>query len=147
MNDATALKSVEALLRELEAAWDRGNAPAWSARCTPDVDFINLLGMYVQGPAEVAAVHQKIFKGPYKDSTLKFTVDRLRVLADDAVLAIVPGELRIPAGPVKGVVRTIATMLVVRRGDAWLLASFQNTKREATAADHTATMLDAITRQ
>jgi hypothetical protein len=68
------------------------------------------------------------------------------VLSNDSVLAIVPGELQIPAGPVKGTVRTVATLLFVQWEGDWLIASFQNTKREATALDHTATMLDVFTK-
>jgi uncharacterized protein (TIGR02246 family) len=91
-------------------------------------------------------MHDKIDRGPYAGSTLRFTLQHLRVLSNDSVLAIVPGELQIPAGPVKGTVRTVATMLFVQCEGDWLIASFQNTKREATAPDHTATMLDAFTK-
>lgn len=145
MNDAAARESLEPTLKALEEAWKRGDAESWSANCTPDVDFINLLGMYVKGRAAVTNMHDKIYRGPYAGSTLRFTLEHMRVLSDGSVLAIVPGELHIPAGPVKGTLRTVATMLFVQWEGGWLVASFQNTKREATAADHTATMLDVFT--
>ena len=144
MSDDLARETIEPALDALEEAWGRGDAAAWSAKCTPDVDFINLLGMYVKGREQVSAIHEKIFKGPYANSTLKFTVEHARALSDDRVLAIVGGELQIPAGPVKGIVRTVATALFERKNREWLLANFHNTKREATQADHTAVMLDAV---
>ena len=145
-NDA-ARRSIEPTLRALEEAWGRGEGSAWAAKCTPDVDFINLLGMYVKGGPAVAEIHERIFHGPYAGSTLKFDIEHVRRLADDQILAIVPGELQIPAGPVKGLVRTVATMLFMRVDGVWLLASFHNTKREATEPDHTRIMTDAVLRR
>jgi uncharacterized protein (TIGR02246 family) len=139
-----ALATVTPTIRALSEAWNRADAEAFASQCTADVDFINLLGMYVKGRAAVVAIHEKIFNGPYAASTLEFTVESVRMLSDDFAVAIVPGTLRIPAGPVKGVVTTIATMVLVRTGSSWLVASFQNTRREATAANHIAVMIDAV---
>ncbi len=145
MNDHEARQLVESTIKALEDAWDRGDGAAWAAKCTADVDFINLLGMYVKGRPIVAAMHEKIFRGPYAGSTLKFELELVRPLSNDAVLAIVPGELQIPEGEVKGFVRTVATILFVRYEDEWQVASFQNTKREATNPDHTAIMAGVFT--
>jgi uncharacterized protein (TIGR02246 family) len=144
MNDAAARELLESSLGALEEAWNRADATSWAAKCTPDVDFINLLGMYVKGRAAVEEIHEKIYRGPYAGSTLTLTLEHLRVLSNDAVVAIVPGELRVPAGPVKGTIRTVATMLFVKLEGHWFVASFQNTKREATQPDHTAKMLDVF---
>ena len=145
MNDHEARQLVEPTIKALEDAWDRGDGAAWAEKCTADVDFINLLGMYVKGRPIVAAMHEKIFRGPYAGSTLKFELELVRPLSNDAVLAIVPGELQIPEGEVKGFVRTVATILFVRYEDEWQVASFQNTKREATNPDHTAIMAGVFT--
>lgn len=144
MNEHHIRASVEQTLRALENAWGRGDGASWAAKCSEDVDFVNLLGMYVKGRPAVIAMHEVIFRGPYLNSTLTLAIDHLRVLGDDKALAIVPGEVQIPAGPVAGVVRTIATMLFERVGDQWLVASFHNTKREATQQDHTRIMVDAF---
>lgn len=146
MEHAIAVQSIEPTLRALEEAWARGDGASWAQKCTADVDFINLLGIRVKGRDAVAGMHEKIFRGPYAGSKLKFVVEHLRVLSDDKLLAIVASELQIPGGPVKGIVRTIATMLIVRDEDRWLVASFHNTKREATQPDHTAVMLDAVSK-
>jgi uncharacterized protein (TIGR02246 family) len=137
-----ALESIRPVLDRLEDAWDNGDGMDFAAACSADVDFIDLLGMYVQGRAAVAALHEKILHGPYTGSTLRLSVERVRVLSDATIVAIVPGELRIPAGPVAGLVLTVATMLFERRGTGWELASFHATKRESTHPDHTAVMLD-----
>ena len=144
MEDRAARGLIEPSLRALEDAWNRGDGAAWAEKCTADVDFINLLGMYVKGRTAVAAMHEKIFQGPYKGSTLKFTVEQVRTFSNDAVLAIVPAELQIPQGAVKGFVRTVATIVFVRNDGEWLVSNFHNTKREATEPDHTAIMTNVF---
>ena len=145
MEDHEARQLVGPTIKALEHAWDRGDGAAFAAKCTADVDFINLLGMHVKGRQAVAATHEKIFRGPYAASTLKFGLEHVRPLSNDGVLAIVSGELKIPGGEVKGFMRTVATILFVRHEDEWQVASFQNTKREATNPDHTAIMAGVFT--
>ena len=147
MEVSAAKASIQPTIDALNAAWNRADAEAFAAKCTSDVDFINLLGMYVKGRAAVASMHEKIYKGPYARSTLYFSVEHVRPVLPNAVLAIVHGELQIPSGPVKGLVRTIATVLFVRKQSEWYVASFQNTKKEATAANHTAIMLETFAKE
>ena len=134
------LQTIEAL----NAAWSRGDEKAFGAQCTDDVDFINLLGIHVRGRAAVIGMHETILKGPFAGSTLELSIESVREVANDAVIAIVPGELEIPSGPVKGHVRTIASVLFVREDSGWRVASFQNTKREATAPNYVGEMLDTL---
>jgi uncharacterized protein (TIGR02246 family) len=143
VDESTARETIRPVLASLEEAWRLGDSAGWAAACAPDVDFINLLGMHANGREAVIAMHEPIFKGPYLNSTVAFTPERVRVLSDDAVLAIAPIELEIPSGPVAGTVSAIATMLFVRSEGDWFLASFQNTKCAATEANHTAIMLEA----
>jgi uncharacterized protein (TIGR02246 family) len=132
--DASSTKeSIQPTIDALNAAWNRGDGKAFAAECTEDVDFINLLGM-----------HETIFKGPFAGSTLEFSIECVRAVANDAIVAVVPGELEIPSGPVKGHVRTVATVLFVREESEWHVASFQNTKREATEPNYTRVMLETF---
>jgi uncharacterized protein (TIGR02246 family) len=146
MDPYTAKASIQPTIDALNAAWNRWDGAAFADKCTTDVDFINLLGMYVKGRTAVTETHERIFHGPYAGSALEFSIEHVRVLSPNLVLAIVLGTLQIPSGPVQGVVKTIATMLFVRADSEWRVASFQNTKREATAPNHSAIMLDAVER-
>ena len=147
MEVSAAKASIQPTIDALNAAWNRADAEAFAATCTPDVDFINLLGMYAKGRAAVTSMHEKIYKGPYAGSTLHFSIEHVRPVSPNAVLAIVNGELQIPSGPVKGLVRTIATVLFVCERSEWYVASFQNTKKEATEAHHTQIMLETFAKE
>jgi uncharacterized protein (TIGR02246 family) len=127
-------RGIQATFASLSSAWKKGDGAAFSEWCTEDVDFINLLGMHV---------NEKIFRAPYKDSTVEFTIQSIRFISPGASLVIAPSRLDVPSGPVKGIVLSIASILFVRDDDCWKVASFHNTRREATQADHLAIMRDA----
>ena|ERR1700733_11831264 len=142
--DSRLLKELESTLAALSSAWKNGDGEAFAEWCTDDVDFINLLGVYTKGKRPVAAIHEKIFSGPYKGSTVAFTIECLRPVTDGAVVAIVPSRIDAPTGPVQGIVLSIATVLLVRDSNVWKIANFHNTRREATQANHLSIMQKAI---
>ena len=137
-------QNLRAPLDGFSEAWKNGDGVALAQCCTEDVDFINILGMHVKGRAAVAELHNKILSGPYKDSTVTLTIESVRTIAPNAVLVVTPALVDIPAGPVKGTVSTVASILFARTGDQWKIAHFQNTRREATQLDHIAIMADAV---
>jgi uncharacterized protein (TIGR02246 family) len=143
MNHATT-HGLEATFANLSDAWKNGDGAAFAECCTEDVDFINLLGMHVKGRRAVTELHEKIFRGPYKGSTVAFTIESVRVISPTAALVIAPSRIDLPSGPVKGIVLSIASILLVRDNDRWKLANFHNTRREATEADHLAIMHEAV---
>lgn len=143
MNDTTA-QQLETTFAALSEAWERGEGQAFAQCCTDDVDFINLLGIHVKGRRAVADIHEKIFHGPYEGSTVKFSIESVRTITPNAVLAIVPSRIDVPSGPVKGIVLSVASVLLVRDGDRWKLANFHNTRREATQGDHLSIMRKTV---
>ena len=100
MNDAIT-PGLQATFASLSDAWKDGDGAAFAECCTEDVDFINLLGMHVKGRRAVAELHEKIFSGPYKGSTVAFTIESVRTISPSASLVIAPSRLDIPSGPVK----------------------------------------------
>ncbi len=139
-------EQLQATFTGLSEAWKHGDGEAFAHWCTDDVDFINLLGMHVKGRRAVVELHEKIFHGPYERSSLAFSIESVRTITPTAVLAIVPSLVDIPSGPVKGVVLSIASVLLVRNGDHWKVANFHNTRREATQAEHLSIMRSAVER-
>jgi len=143
MSDAIA-QGIQETFDQLSDAWKNGDGTAFAQCCTEDVDFINLLGMHVTGRRAVADLHEKIFRGPYKDSTVAFTIESVRVVSPAAALVIAPSRVDVPSGPVKGIISSIASILLVRDDRRWQLANFHNTRREATEPDHLAVMREAV---
>jgi uncharacterized protein (TIGR02246 family) len=126
-----AKESVQPMVDALNAAWNRADATAFSTHCTEDVDFTNPLGLRISGRAGVTRLHETIFKGPVADSTLTCSIENVRVVSDDA---IVPDEVEIPKGPVKGHLSTIATILFIREDAGWQIASFNEDETRVDGA-------------
>jgi uncharacterized protein (TIGR02246 family) len=142
--EGPAIRELERTFSALSEAWKRGDGEAFAQWCTGDVDFINLLGIHVKGRPAVVAMHEKIFQGPYRGSTVAFTIESVRAIAPEMVLAIVPSRIDVPTGPVQGIVLSVASVLLVREGDRWKVASFHNTRREATQKNHLSIMRAAV---
>jgi uncharacterized protein (TIGR02246 family) len=131
VDPSQALDAVRPTFEALSTAWENGDGDAFALQCTDDADFVNIIGMHVQGRAAIAELHDKIFKSIYARSTVKFTPLIARILTDDMVLVIVSSQVEVPSGPRQGIVDAIATVLMQRIESRWRIASFQNTKREA----------------
>jgi uncharacterized protein (TIGR02246 family) len=140
----STVDEVRAAFDGLSEAWRRGDGAGFAAWCTEDVDFINVLGMYVKGRPAVEELHDKIFRGPYAGSTVAFTIESVRPVSPRSLIVIAPARVDIPAGAVQGMVSTIASVLFVQEPDGWKIASFHNTRREASQSNHGAVMRDAI---
>jgi uncharacterized protein (TIGR02246 family) len=104
---------------------------SYSALFSPDVDFVNIVGMWWKGYAENERQHlalQDRFKGTKWTNTethirfLKPDVAVAHVLWDMTGYARMSGE-RVP------VLKGIITAVLTKNESGWLITAFQNTER------------------
>ena len=119
--------TIETLVASLEAAWNAGDADAFSAPFTADADFVNIRAEHYRGRAAVAAGHAAILRTVYAGSTNHYTVETARLLHADVALVHVEAVLDVPSGPLAGRTRALFSMVLVRVALAWQIASFHNT--------------------
>jgi uncharacterized protein (TIGR02246 family) len=120
---------VRALVGRLEAAWNGVDAAAFAAEFRPDADFVNVRGDYHSGRDAVEHGHAAILRGIYAGSTIRYSLSRVREVAPGVLVAHVDALLSVPAGPFAGDTAAIPSMVLVRDGGAWRIASFHNTAR------------------
>src|ERR1700687_6312183 len=60
-------RAIRAIVGACEAAWNEGDAAAFTAEMAEDVDFINVVGEHHQGRATVERGHRHIFDTIYKE--------------------------------------------------------------------------------
>jgi uncharacterized protein (TIGR02246 family) len=135
MDDTEAVAIVRRAQQRLEDAWRAGSGQGFADACAEDADFINLVGIYLQGRPAIAEVHQSIFDGMYAGSIMTLYTERARFLADRVIQAQMSTKVEAPSGALRGVVHGIITMVLARIGDEWLITCFQNTRREGSTAD------------
>jgi uncharacterized protein (TIGR02246 family) len=134
-------QAIHAIVESMEAAWNRGDGERIAARMAGDADFIDVLGRHHVGREVIAAGHDQIFSTIYKGSTNRFTVEKIRFLADNVAVCFVRTRLtttlavaaddpdREAAAPGAPREEGARPMLVfVKHGSHWIIEAFQNTR-------------------
>jgi uncharacterized protein (TIGR02246 family) len=127
--DATA---ITALVKSLEAAWNAGDGAAFAAPFTDDAELVNIRAEHHRGRAAIAAGHAGILRTIYAGSTNHYTVETARLLKPDVALVHVLAVLDAPSGPLAGRNHALFSMVLVREGPGWQIASFHNTLQPPT---------------
>ncbi|HET9743588.1 MAG TPA: SgcJ/EcaC family oxidoreductase [Terriglobales bacterium] len=116
------------------AAWDKGDAVAYSAHFAPGGTFTNILGAFYTGHDAFAKEHDHIFKTIFRGSTLQQDIVSLQFADPDVavveVLTAVTGA-KLPSARSDTVdkkkrLRTRLLQVMVRRGGAWEIVAYHN---------------------
>ena len=133
--------AIDALLERQSAAWQAGDAAAFSADVLDGVLFTNILGMFSVGRTPFEEQHARIFSTTYKGSRMSQERVAVTLVRPDVAivdtLATVTGAPHLPLGIelIDGAVRTRLEQVMVRDGGRWRVAAFHN------VAVHPATLL------
>jgi uncharacterized protein (TIGR02246 family) len=120
------------ILRALQDAWNVHNMKAFASRFAEDADFVNVVGWWGQGRAEIEKKHAASHASWFRESTLKFTAVHLRFLTPQIALAHVESSLvaaNRPDGTPAGLRIGILTLVFHKQADIWLIAAAHNTER------------------
>ncbi|HEY6800625.1 MAG TPA: SgcJ/EcaC family oxidoreductase [Agromyces sp.] len=117
---------VLAALDRIRAAWDAGDATDYAAEFTDGASYVIFAGMHDLGRDAIHRTPVPVFEKWQRGSRMSIRVLDLRfVTPDDAVV--------VPAGGIGKRSRIrhdkVQTFVMVRDGDAWRCAAFQNTKK------------------
>ncbi|GAA1679145.1 hypothetical protein GCM10009765_30460 [Fodinicola feengrottensis] len=133
MSAETDTSQIQDLLRQLTAAWNKGDATAYAALFAENADYISWLGTRDSGRAAIEASHSFLFNGPLKG--VKMPSDGadasldIRYLTPDVALVIADG-----GKPDHAPVTSVVTLTAVRANTGWRFAFFQNTRKTAVPA-------------
>jgi len=127
--------AIRAALADQADAWNRHDARAWVAPFAADAEFINVLGMLLEGKAEIEKRHDEIFRGIFARSRVVVKTREVRLLGADAALAETDYELRdydrLPPGitptDADGTLRTRLKYVWARTSEGWRVVAAQNT--------------------
>ena len=136
--DAAAIQRV---LAHQTDAWNRHDMDAFVAETTPDVTWVNVVGMHWRGREAVRRAHVAFHKGMFAQSTmLPPEIADLRELAPGMVVVVyhskVEGVGRTPDGAPYPADGAIMTMILIKTGDGWRITHAHNTNVNAMAVAH-----------
>src|SRR6187399_2230295 len=125
------MTEVENVLRQLETAWNRADGKGYAAPFAEDADFVDIRGVHHHGRGPIGQGHQAIFDTVYKGSKIAHRATDARAVAGDVIVAHGVATMETTNGMFDGR-HAINTIVLVRSGDAWRIASFHNALADAT---------------
>lgn len=136
--DASAIRAV--IDRQMDA-WNRHDMDAFVADMTPDVDWVNIVGMHWEGQDTVRRAHAVLHKGIFAHSRLLPPESlELREIAPGVVVAVYISRVEdagaLPSGAPYPGDGNILTEVFVKTNTGWHIAHGHNTPIDPNAASH-----------
>lgn len=126
--DRSALQSI---LDQLASAWNKGDAAGFAAPFASDAQQVNIFGARLIGREGIRVRHAAIFADIFRESTNVLQLLDARRLGTDVLLAQLSSVVEIPHGPLRGTLRTIASLVLRRARDGdWEIVLFHNTAQQ-----------------
>ncbi|MGW0521558.1 SgcJ/EcaC family oxidoreductase [Crossiella sp. NPDC003009] len=130
------MSEINKTFQRLVEAWNNGDATAYAAQFTEDVDYVTFHGMHIRGRAELESGHAKLFAGPLKGVKLgggsAEATPSVKFLGPDVAVVVNSGGSSLPEDDAPAPERdSVTTAVVVRTDDRWLISAFQVTRRQA----------------
>jgi uncharacterized protein (TIGR02246 family) len=124
--DSDAVRVVTRIIANLEAGWNSADGEMFSKPFAEDADFVTIRGEQYRNREVIARGHQAIFNSIYKGSKIEFQVTDTRTVAPGVIVAHISSTLNAPSGPLAGIHKGLATIIVVQSANTWKIASFHN---------------------
>jgi uncharacterized protein (TIGR02246 family) len=119
--------ALEKIVRQLEAAWNAMDGPAFAAPFAAQADFVNIRGEHFRGRAAIAAGHAALFQSIYARSVNHLTVEAARLLRPEVALMRVHSKLDVPNGPLSGRHGARFSLILTKESGGWEIAALHNT--------------------
>ncbi|MEV5835844.1 SgcJ/EcaC family oxidoreductase [Nocardia sp. NPDC052112] len=127
-------REIQAVLADLVDAWGRGDADAYGSVFTEDATYTSFLGTLYRGRADIVASHRALFGSVLKSTRLADDIVDIRFYGPDTAVVNSHGDTYKGKPKSLDQLAKTQTYTLVRRDGRWLIAAFQNTKRNKLMA-------------
>lgn len=123
-------KAIRANVEIMMNSWNAKSGEQFAKPFAEDADYVVINGTQIKGRAVIAKAHQGIFDTIYKNTTLLLSTDSIRFLRSDIAVVHVSGSLKLVEQSSTRTNYARMTMVMVKTGEKWEIAAFQNTQIE-----------------
>ena len=123
-------KAIKDVAFKFEKAWNEHNMDAMFDLFTEDAEWVNIVGMYWVGRANVKKAHQDFHATMFKNTPLKIDEITVRKITSDtavAVLNLSMGDFTTPSGETIKNSKDRLSLILVKQKNRWLIAHGHNT--------------------
>ena len=126
-------KTMDEVRRVIDAfadCWNRHDMAAFAALFAPDAEFVNVVGMWWRGRAEIQAAHEFTHSSLFKDSRLSTLETQVRLPAEGVALARSRWRLEGHVGPDGSALpprNGLLLSVLQYKAGAWQIIDAQNT--------------------
>ena len=127
MNDQNAdleKAEISSLIKRMEQGWNSGDARAFAAPMSENIDFITIRADHLYGRQAVIESHLDVLSTFYKGSTNHFNIQDIRMLRSDVALAHIRAVLQSPSGPLQGTHEATYSLVLLKQNGAWEATGF-----------------------
>jgi uncharacterized protein (TIGR02246 family) len=114
-------------------AWNQHDMQALGRLFDDDAEFVNVVGVQMRGREAIEGGHGAAHAGPYRNSTLRVTVDDAREIVPGAIVAHLLTQLESDARVPGETRRTVMTLVLEQRAAEWKILAAHNTGIAAPA--------------
>ncbi|MEY2884694.1 MAG: hypothetical protein RL490_2418 [Pseudomonadota bacterium] len=136
----TANTDIAHWLAEHTAAWNGNDVPAMFARASPDLHWVNVVGMHWQGHNDTVTAHEIFFRLMFDDVPLTLLgIESIVAITSDVRICVARwrlGEYTTPEGHVVSDETNRMTLVFSGAGDGLQLRHVANLRIDANAAPH-----------
>ncbi|MFI9505686.1 SgcJ/EcaC family oxidoreductase [Nocardia sp. NPDC052566] len=125
-----SLREICATLDELTGAWARADAVAYGAVFTEDATYTSYIGTHYEGRADIAEGHRAGFASFLEGTKLADSYLNVRFYGPDTAVVTSRGDTYKGERKKQADLSKVQTYTVVKQDGRWLIAAFQNTKRQ-----------------
>jgi uncharacterized protein (TIGR02246 family) len=130
VNAASDEQAVRQVVAAYEEAWNKHDMDAMASLFTEDIEWINIVGWWWRGLAEVKRGYVWIHEVLFRNTPFHVDSCSVRIVAPGTAISVItwskgsfvtPDGRQVPAG------KDRMSLFVVKRGSRWLIAGGQNT--------------------
>ncbi len=132
-------KEIDATIEQFASAWHARDMKSFGEIFTEDAQWINIVGMRWVGKEQLVRAHERLLQTRYKGVDVhNISHDEVEIAPGVAVVTWVSyvDEFTLPDGQKMDSIKTIGTLVMVKRGERWLIRAGENVAIDEKAAAH-----------